>query len=665
MHAEVEATIRLLGDFVATVGNVDARPRGRKACAMLAVVAVSAAKCVRREELANLFWGDRGEHQARSSLRQSLGEIRNSALSRHGAVAINRDELALVANRSTTDIDAILDACARGDIDGIGRRLGSIGGMFMAGYDGLAAEFDEWLRVERQRNHRRIVGAVLDQAPAMLSGEGLANAQTIVRALDRLDPFNEVVARLGMQADHAAGDGASLHRRYRTLCEELDREFGATPAAETRALFHRLTSEPALALPASPPRADHGQTRADEGERQPPMVLVSPIVAIDGDAESAAIAEAATDDIRAALARHADLRVISLDILDLERVESVCSTAISAYILSGKLRRNADGIRTNLHLGNIGSSLVVWSEHLRLGQGTLEDAVDRIVLKAVGAVTPAIDRDYALRAREATAGQDDAVALYAKARYQARTVRTLAAVRDGMVLLERVLAIDDRHIGARLLLAQLYNTDLWQQVAGHDVAEYRKRALALIQEAASIDPDNSRIQIKLAWCYLRRGEWSAAERRLRNASDASPYDAEAIDECALGFAQLGEVDLAIEMMQRAFLLNPFPPADYHADYAIMMTLKGDHVASEEHFEASGETRLQYVAARMVNAAALPGGARDADVTRREFLRRFGEAWQRPTAFGEADLLDWLEQTYVFRRPEHRALWRENFSRALA
>lgn len=664
MRGEARATIQLLGEFGVWVGTSDARPRGRKACAMLGVVAASSAKCIRREELAELFWGDRGEQQARSSLRQAIGEIRNCELGANGTVTIGRDEVALVKARSATDIDVILDACGRGDMPALGRALDTVGGAFMAGYDGIAQRFDDWLHVERPRNHNRIVNAVLDQAPAMLTRDGLANTQTILRALDRLDPFNEVVTRLGMEVDHAAGDGASLHRRYRALCEELEQEFGAKPAAETRALFNRLTAEGSgeAIAPALP--TEVGSSPDGKRDRLPPMVLVSPIVAIDGDEESAQIAAAASDDIRIALARHAEVRVIALDTLDAERVESVCSSAVSAYVLSGKLRRHADGIRANLQLGNIGSSIVVWSEHLRLDRGALDDGVERIVLKAVGAITPSIERDYALSHRTAIREQDDAVALFAKARYLVRNVRTLDAVREGMMFLDRVLAIDRGHVGARLLLAQLYNTDLWQQIAGHDVADYRSRALTLIQEAAAVEPDNSRIQVKLAWCQLRRGDWTVAERRLRTACDTSPYDADAINECALGFAHLGEIGFAIELMQRAFLLNPFPPADYHADYAIMMSLTGDQLGSEEHFDASGDTRLQYVAARLINLAQLADARPIPRAMRDDFLDRFGKAWQPTRAFVEADLVEWLDRTYPFRLPEHRTAWHAAFIRSL-
>lgn len=54
-------------------------PRGRKARAILAYLSTQPDVRVPRERVMNLLWGDRGEPQARNSLRQSLAEIRRLA----------------------------------------------------------------------------------------------------------------------------------------------------------------------------------------------------------------------------------------------------------------------------------------------------------------------------------------------------------------------------------------------------------------------------------------------------------------------------------------------------------------------------------------------------------------------------------------------------------
>jgi len=48
-------------------------------------------------------------------------------------------------------------------------------------------------------------------------------------ALERIDPLNEPVARMGIAADHQAGDLASLHRRYRRFQTRLKDGLGAQP----------------------------------------------------------------------------------------------------------------------------------------------------------------------------------------------------------------------------------------------------------------------------------------------------------------------------------------------------------------------------------------------------------------------------------------------------
>src|SRR5690606_39690384 len=101
--------------------------------------------------------------------------------------------------------------------------------------------FAGWHAPGRPRPHGRLLAAALDA----LEADGLADmkhTRSILRSLDRLDPVNEAVVRLGMRLDHAIGDSASLHRRYRQLCDRLESEFGALPSEETRALFHVLAA---------------------------------------------------------------------------------------------------------------------------------------------------------------------------------------------------------------------------------------------------------------------------------------------------------------------------------------------------------------------------------------------------------------------------------------
>ena len=72
--------------LVSSAGD-EVTPKARKTRALLALVALSRTP-VSRGRLSDLLWGDRGEEQAKASLRQALYELRS--LSAAGYVIADR-----------------------------------------------------------------------------------------------------------------------------------------------------------------------------------------------------------------------------------------------------------------------------------------------------------------------------------------------------------------------------------------------------------------------------------------------------------------------------------------------------------------------------------------------------------------------------------------------
>ncbi|HMI19715.1 MAG TPA: BTAD domain-containing putative transcriptional regulator [Sphingomonas sp.] len=638
--------ISLLGEFQLSIEGVDARPRGRKARGLLAYLAVAQDQSVSRDRAADLLWSDRGTEQARGSLRQTLAEIRGSHDALRDLLRVSRDTIAFAPHHAEVDVDLVMDACSQSDASRLASCLDGAD-TFVADLSGLSPAFEDWLQIERTRQSERIVAAATHAVPRMIGVAQPMDVQAILRSLDGLDPLNEAVARLGFSADHAAGDVAALHRRYRKLVDGLQREFGVRPSPETQALFDSLTAGP----------QQPAVRAAEVAETEPPMILVSPIEAIGGDASTADIAAIVTDDIRTALRQHADVRVLTLAAGDLDRVERVCRDSVAAYMLSGRIRRIGDDVRVNLQIGNVASSSVVWSEQIKVDTADLGEAVERVVQRAAGAVLPAIDHDLATRMRLSDFASKDIATSYVKARRLVGRGHDLAETQQGVDLLEEIVEGDTKHVGARMLLARMYNNDLWQRVVGHDVAAYRARALALTQQAAALAPADGRIQLRLAWCQLRQHDWAAAERGLRAAATRLTYDADGLNECASGFSLLGELIFAEQLIQQAFRLNPFAPGDYHADRAMLMMLRGDHEIAEEHFSVSGEQGPLYLYARLANLSQLPDRADLAARLGRDFRSSFARAWQPSRAATPADVLEWIEHSYPLRLPGHAALFR--------
>jgi DNA-binding SARP family transcriptional activator/TolB-like protein len=655
-----ELRVSLLGDFQLWHHGKPVRLRGRKARGLLAFLATQPTRAVARERAADLLWSDRGTEQARNSLRQTIAEIRG-ALADSSALFLDRDTIGFAEGEPLTDVQSISDAAAEQDVPSLARAVEQAGDTFLADLSGLSPAFDEWLLGERVRQTERLVERIIDACGAQMTRARASDIQAIIRGLDRLDPWNEAVARLGMEADFAAGDMAALHRRYRRLEDALKREFGVRPAEETMVLFDRLARSKPDQFPARP--GARPSVSATPPPSSPPTVLVTAVETVSASQEAAEIAAIITDDIRTALAKHHELRVLSLDGSDLERVERFCAGAVSTYMLSGRLRQLGGETRINLLIGRADTGVVLWSQQFPIDQDNLTAAVDQLVACAVGAAFPAIDRDLAAQASDYDDG--DAVRTYISARRLIAHGRTLEDVQRGVAKLEKLVESEPRHLGARLLLARMYNTDFWQRMAGHDVAAFRARASQLVDEAMAIEPASHQLLLRSAWCSLRERNWLRAEHGFRKALEQLDYDADSLNEIGFGLCHLGQLDEAAPIMQRAFTLNPFAPSDYHADYATLMMMRGDPVAAEEHFEVSGEQGLQYLALRLANSARLPGKRDAAPALREQFHAKFLQAWQPERRPGLHDLLDWARQTLPFRHEDHVQALEEGLRIALA
>lgn len=647
-------SIQLFGRFRLSLGGKNVDLPGRKARGVLAFLTLSAGASASRDQLADLLWTDRGPEQARASLRQSLKELRElSCLA--DAISTERSTVAMDLSAVTIDLHEIRHAAAARDLPSLALLLGHVGGDLLEDFLDVAPAFDEWLRAERPRQR----DLVLDDALEAVETDGLAdmkNARTILRALDRIDPVNDAVVRLGMRLDHAVGDGASLHRRYRQLCDRLEQEFDALPSEDTRALFHSLAEnrdQPADKHVRGPPAGAATRPIVGGGDMVP-LVIVAPLQASGSDPALASLADLCTDDIRVSLSRTRGIHVLALDDAELSGVLQQGDDALGIYLLSGTLRQIGADFRVNIQLANASSRIILWSESLRFGAAD-EEMLDAIVGKAAGAVLPAVDRDLDARLRQSAHEIHDERAIYTRARLLIRSGDQLATVEEGVRLLEAIVASNPQHFGARMLLFRMYNTDFWQRLTGHDVRQFRATAQRHLDAAAAIEPGSYAVRIGQAWSHLRNGETQVARREFESVLSRLPHDADATDRCAMGLCLIGQVDEAERLMQRAFFLNPFPPSDYHADYALLLALKGEHEAAEEHFAVSGETGLLYAAVRIANAAHLDGGeVRIAELGAR-FVGGFRRAWQPTRDPTLSDLLDWIGETLPLH-PADKMQW---------
>jgi DNA-binding SARP family transcriptional activator/Tfp pilus assembly protein PilF len=633
----------------------DATPRSRKARALIAYLALAPDRCAGRERLMDLLWSDRGDDQARASLRQTLAELRGSSLGE--SLTISRRDVALVEGAFETDLSRVIAAAQSGDLARLYDPLNQLGPVLLADLEGTDRGFDEWLLVERPRQQGRIVQTVLAAAAGVTTPGTLPLRRAILTTVQALDTGDEEIARCGMTLDHQAGDLAALHRRYRQLDAGLRRDYDAPPSPETQRLFRQFTAvgpvnPVATTSESAAPRVPTPVAGPVARRIEPPILVMSPFAVMGTGEEEALLARICHDDLQTALGGFRDLRVLSISDAGSARLEAACATSIASYALAGSVRGAAGDFRINLRLTAIESGLLVWSRQLSVRQAELGAAIDDLVARIAGAILPVVERDVSRVLEEAPDTDPAAYSLYFSGRAKLLVAMSLEDVRASADLFERAIALDPSLTNAYLELARLYNTDFAQRLAGHDEAPMRARAFELTLKAASLDPDNGHVHSRLAWCYLRRGDTALAEQRFAAALDANPYQADGLDEIGFGLVHTGAFDRATALLGRAFELNPFPPDEYFSDMAVLLALRHEHARAEEQFEISRNPSIHYLAIRVANIALL--GRDDQATALGHTLRaRFAPLWQGTGKPSDADLVAGMFRFLPFHREVDR------------
>lgn len=257
VHSDCEGPweIQLTGCITVFDSSTHQRtPHGRKARAILAYLSANLGRRVPRHQLIDLLWGDRGEAQARDSLRQSLAEIRRTT---GDLVSASYDQVWIEPN--CLKVRPLQGADAFADLDHI------------------TPEFDSWLVEARQRCSRAEWEALRSEAQKAISHGNGPSALPIIERLRAIDPYDEEWARLAMQAEFQQGSTAAIDHHYRAISCSLLKDLGLSPAAETRDLRDQLIADltgaakaPAVIQAQSPATAEASQPELADVEPSPP-----------------------------------------------------------------------------------------------------------------------------------------------------------------------------------------------------------------------------------------------------------------------------------------------------------------------------------------------------------------------------------------------------------
>lgn len=574
-----DVTLGLFGPvrLVSSAGD-DLTPKARKTRALLALLALSRTP-LSRARLSDLLWGDRGEEQAKASLRQALYELRS--LSAAGYMVADRQAVSAGTKKLATDVTAIQELIESNQAEQLADALDDVECPPLAGLDDITPELDEWLRDERPRICAALVNGALGVAERSLQLGDIASARRIADQLERLDPLDERIAQLGIVADIAGGDRAAAMRRHGRLSGRLDQELGIRPAAETQALLDKAKVAPSPARPSVAPQSEKASPR----RRLLPILIVfailaaiaalflftrsGPVVATPtvavlpfddlGQKDEDYFASGVSDEILNLLGRQQRVKVLGR--ASSAQLGAPADSLMTArklgvtYLLDGSVRTAADRVLVIARLTRVSDGAQVWSERYERKVGDIFAVQGDIA----SAVASRVAQSFAgIRPQETTPEVYDR---YLAARQLIRERRE-PTLREADRLLREAIARDPRYAPAYAELAELIMLESDHPTSYGVIPFGQARAMAepFARKAVELDPNLGDGYAALGFLSLNLG--ANAEPYLRKAVQLSPQRPEFHRWHAQTLQALNRYDDAIAEFKRAVEIDPLWGLNY-------------------------------------------------------------------------------------------------------
>jgi TolB-like protein len=544
--------LKLLGGFEArqaSGGVIDIA--ARKTRALLAYLALPAGRAHSRDKLVGLLWSDRGDKQARDSLRQALSEL-GRALGAIDPPPLIKDHDTIALDAGAVEVDAVAfeRLAASGDAADLRRAAAFYVGDLLDGIGVRDAAFEDWLLVERQRL-RRIAAAALKK---LLPHETGAGAIGIAQRLLALDPSQEEGHRALMRLHAEAGDVAAALRQYETCREILKSDLDVAPSGETEALQRQIRSRVAASPPLAAP--DRGGPPPAPTRSSKPSVAVLPFRGLSDDPAQRYFSDGITEDIITELARFRELFVIARHSSFQYRGEAVDVKHIGHdlgvdYIVEGSVRRDGARLRVAAQLVEASTGHHLWAERYDRHLADILAVQDDVVRTIAATLAGRVVASGADRARRKPTQDWAAYDFLLQGRERLQQYDADGAES----LLKRAIELDPGFAEAHAWQAVAYVTKFF--FSGR--AEILIEAEAYARKALSLD-------ISDAWCHFAMGAVHTFMNRLESAgayfekaTALNPTDVQIAYWRAMWLSRMGRTGEALAYLDSVVQRDPFMP----------------------------------------------------------------------------------------------------------
>jgi pentatricopeptide repeat protein len=530
----------------------------------------------RRESLLALFWPEGDESRARNSLSQALHQLRRS-LGEGVIRSVGAEQVGIDRERLWYDVACFERAAAAGDDE---EALTLYRGPLLEGFTltGAAAEFEQWLDIERERLRSVALAAASRLARA---AERTGNSAAAVRwawHAASLAPFDEQTAAALAELLARHGDVAGARAAADSFVKRLRIELELEPAPEISERFERVRrladgDRPLPATTTDDARDDArdddngvavklraGSAVSEAGDvRRPVRLIVLPFRILRSDPDTDFLAFGLADAITASLAGLQSLVVRSqtaalayasraLDVRELGGQAGV------DVVLTGTLLRSGPRLRVSCELTDTSDGTLLWSQQSDLALDdlfALQDQLTGRILEALALPLTAHERQRMSRTVPASA---EAYTLFLRGNELALMAGRWEDARDHY---NASLRLDPHYAPAWARLGRCYRL-LAKFRPGGEV-ENATLAEEAFRTALRLDPELPAAVGLYAQLEVDLGRAPAAVVRLLWRARVSGGDAELFAALVHACRFCGLLEESVAAHERARRLDPYIP----------------------------------------------------------------------------------------------------------
>ncbi len=628
--------------------------RTRKTRCLLGLLLLSPNFRMNREQLASLLWDPAPEELARSSLRQSLKELREVLHADGDVLDTDRFTVGLRGEDFTVDVLRLRELIAAATLDQ--NALLAAAALWQGELFGPAQPnapvFEAWLQIERSNLRSTLTMALTDHLERLIATGAFTDTR-VSEELVRIEPSHELAHQYLMRFHALRGDQSAALRQFAQLEKALADELDSEPSEASHDLLVAIKSgEVSLQRPAATPPP----SVAFPSRSGPPRITIRPPLTRYSDTSKDYLGEGFAFLAKACLSRFRCWIVIPWPATGFDSASAVDFIAVGRAI-------DADFavdcvLDWRSPMGKLFVSLIdcrdgseVWSKLFPVAEAELQEISSSVAGAVAAHLASQVNHIALLRHARSMPGSPVAYDLWLRGHQLSRLWTTDADIEAEALFLQAI-NLDPGLASGHASLAQILSSRSLVRPGYPNSKDDRRAAFRHSQDALALDPHNSLCHISVAWNWLIAKSPERANSHFRMAVDLNPHDSDTLMAAACGLAFLGHIDDARSLAALAVQLNPIYP-EYYSDYLSMIHfMRGDFQATILAVEKCSDGFPDRAVVAAASWAHL-GCPAEAAAAYRYFVALTTSKWEGPHPADDDSLEEWIMDVLPIQWPKGR------------